>query len=66
LGQLTGALLTGTVNAVVGAALVLGLFRRDLTGRARRLLLTANVVVIAVLATTAVLADDFERAARRA
>ncbi|MFK0118798.1 polyamine aminopropyltransferase [Streptomyces sp. NPDC090994] len=66
LGQLTGALVTGTVNAVVGAALVLGLFRRDLTGRARRLLLTANVVVIAVLATTAVLADDFERAARRA
>ncbi|MFA3877430.1 polyamine aminopropyltransferase [Streptomyces sp. MMCC 100] len=66
LGQLTGALLTGTVNAAVGAALVLGLFRRDLTRRARWLLLTANAVVLALLATATVLADDFERAARQA
>ncbi|WP_412080334.1 polyamine aminopropyltransferase [Streptomyces sp. SCL15-6] len=66
LGQLTGALLTGTVNAAVGAALVLGLFRRDLTRRARWLLVTANVVVLAVLASATVLADDFERAARHA
>ncbi|MFB7653955.1 MULTISPECIES: polyamine aminopropyltransferase [unclassified Streptomyces] len=66
LGQLTGALLTGTVNVVVGAALVLGLFRRDLTRRARWLLLTANVLVLALLATATVLADDFERAARQA
>ncbi|AXL89470.1 spermidine synthase [Streptomyces sp. CB09001] len=66
LGQLTGALLTGTVNAVVGAALVLGLFRRDLTRRARWLLLIANAVVLALLATATVLADDFERAARHA
>ncbi|MFD0250330.1 polyamine aminopropyltransferase [Streptomyces sp. NPDC127113] len=66
LGQLTGALLTGTVNAVVGAALVLGLFRRDLTRRARWLLLTANLLVLALLATATVLAGDFERAARQA
>ncbi|MFG3218590.1 polyamine aminopropyltransferase [Streptomyces sp. NPDC048185] len=66
LGQLTGALLTGTVNAAVGAALVLGLFRRDLSRRARRLLVTANVVVLAVLTSATVLADDFERAARHA
>ncbi|MFE0818531.1 polyamine aminopropyltransferase [Streptomyces sp. NPDC058847] len=66
LGQLTGALLTGTVNAVVGAALVLGLFRRDMSRRARWLLLTANAVVLALLATATVLADDFERAARHA
>ncbi|MFG3319646.1 polyamine aminopropyltransferase [Streptomyces sp. NPDC048171] len=66
LGQLTGALLTGTVNAVVGAALVLGLFRRDLTRRARWLLLTANLLVLALLATATVLAADFERAARQA
>ncbi|MEJ1198128.1 MULTISPECIES: polyamine aminopropyltransferase [unclassified Streptomyces] len=66
LGQLTGALLTGTVNALVGAALVLGLFRRDMTRRARWLLLTANAVVLALLATATVLADDFERAARHA
>ncbi|MGQ4426639.1 spermidine synthase, partial [Streptomyces violaceoruber] len=64
--EITGALLTGTVNAVVGAALVLGLFRRDLTSRARWLLLTANAVVLALLATATVLAGDFERAARHA
>ncbi|AKZ57010.1 putative spermidine synthase 2 [Streptomyces ambofaciens ATCC 23877] len=66
LGQLTGALVTGTVNALVGTALVLGLFRRDMTGRARWLLLTANAVVLSLLATATVLADDFERAARHA
>ncbi|MDH2387832.1 polyamine aminopropyltransferase [Streptomyces sp. HNM0663] len=66
LGQLTGALLTGAVNAVAGGGLVLWLFRRDLTARARGVLLVANVVVLAVLATAAVLVDDFERAARQA
>jgi spermidine synthase len=66
LGQLTGALLTGAVNVVAGGALVLGLFHRDLTRRARRLLLTANVTVLAVLACATVLVDDFERAARQA
>ena len=66
LGQLTGALLTGTVNAVAGAVLVLGLFRRDLTCRARCLLLAANLAVLALLATAAVLVDDFERATRQA
>ncbi|AMW11898.1 spermidine synthase [Streptomyces qaidamensis] len=66
LGQLTGALLTGAVNAVVGGALVLGLFRRDLTRRARWLLLLGNALVLTVLATAAVLVDDFERAARQA
>ncbi|MFI5687303.1 polyamine aminopropyltransferase [Streptomyces sp. NPDC051636] len=66
LGQLTGALLTGTVNAVAGGALVLGLFRRDLTRRARWLMLLANLTVLGVLACSAVLVDDFERAARHA
>ncbi|MEU6229664.1 polyamine aminopropyltransferase [Streptomyces sp. NPDC047042] len=66
LGQLTGALLTGTVNALVGGALVLGLFRRDLTRRGRWLLVVTNVTVIGVLAAAAVLVDDFERAARHA
>ncbi|MEU1849580.1 polyamine aminopropyltransferase [Streptomyces sp. NPDC019990] len=66
LGQLTGALLTGAVNAVVGGALVLGLFRRDLTRRARGLLLLGNALVLAALASAAVLVDDFERAARHA
>ncbi|MEU0215263.1 polyamine aminopropyltransferase [Streptomyces sp. NPDC006265] len=66
LGQLTGALLTGAVNTVVGGALVLGLFRRDLTRRARWLLLIGNGLVLAVLASATVLVDDFERAARQA
>ncbi|MEV0253155.1 polyamine aminopropyltransferase [Streptomyces sp. NPDC050732] len=65
-GQLTGALFTGAVNAVAGGALVLGLFRQDLSARGRWVLLTANVVVLSLLATAAVLVDDFERAARRA
>ncbi|GHI06105.1 spermidine synthase [Streptomyces cellostaticus] len=66
LGQLTGALLTGTVNVVAGGALVLGLFRRDLTHRARWTLLVAGLVVLGVLASAVALAGDFERAARRA
>ncbi|MFG3024636.1 polyamine aminopropyltransferase [Streptomyces sp. NPDC048254] len=66
LGQLTGTLLTGTVNVVVGGALVLGLFRRDLSRRARWTLLVANVTVLGVLASAAAHVDDFERAARHA
>ncbi|OKK18586.1 spermidine synthase [Streptomyces sp. CB00455] len=66
LGQLTGAMLTGTVNALVGGGLVLWLFRRDLSRRSRVLLIVANVTVLAVLACATVLADDFERVARRA
>ncbi|MFJ6085768.1 polyamine aminopropyltransferase [Streptomyces sp. NPDC092369] len=66
LGQLTGVLITGTVNAIAGCALVLGLFRRDLTRRARWLLVIANVAVLGLLASAAVLVDDFERAARQA
>ncbi|WP_274560924.1 polyamine aminopropyltransferase [Streptomyces spiramyceticus] len=64
-GQLTGALVTGAVNTVAGGALVLLLFRRDLTPRSRWLLIVANAVVLALLATATVLVDDFERAARR-
>ncbi|MBW5483414.1 polyamine aminopropyltransferase [Streptomyces bambusae] len=66
LGQLTGAMLTGAVNAAVGGALVLWLFRRDLGRRARWLLPAANLAVLAVLASATLLADDFERVARRA
>ncbi|MEV1079756.1 polyamine aminopropyltransferase [Streptomyces sp. NPDC050211] len=66
LGQLTGALITGAVNAVVGGALVLGLFRSDLTLRSRWLLVLANLTVLGVLAAAAVHVDDFERAARHA
>ncbi|MFJ6867439.1 polyamine aminopropyltransferase [Streptomyces termitum] len=66
LGQLTGALVTGAVNAVAGAVLVLWSFRRDLTGRTRALVVGVNLAVLGVLATATVLVDDFEQAARRA
>lgn len=66
LGQLTGALFTGAVNAAAGGALILWVFRRDLTSRSRWLLVLVNGAVIAALATATVLVDDFERAARRA
>ncbi|MFE3633699.1 polyamine aminopropyltransferase [Streptomyces sp. NPDC059168] len=66
LGQLTAALLTGAVNVIAGGALVLGLFRRDLSRRARWTLLLAGLTALGVLAAAAALADDFERAARHA
>ncbi|MFI8254320.1 spermidine synthase [Streptomyces filamentosus] len=66
LGQLTGALVTGAVNAVAGAVLVLWFFRRDLTARTRALVIGVNLAVLGVLATATVLVDDFEEAARRA
>ncbi|MDQ0795438.1 polyamine aminopropyltransferase [Streptomyces sp. B1I3] len=66
MGQLSGALFTGAVNAAAGGALVLWVFRRDLGTGSRRLLIVVNVTVIALLATASVLVDDFERAARRA
>ncbi|MFI6345106.1 polyamine aminopropyltransferase [Streptomyces sp. NPDC050560] len=66
LGQFTGSLLTGAVNALAGGILVLGLFRWDLGRRSRWLLITSNVAVLGVLAATACHVDDFERAARRA
>ncbi|MFE6778426.1 polyamine aminopropyltransferase [Streptomyces sp. NPDC057702] len=66
LGQLLGALLTGAVNVVVGGALVLGVFRRDLTGRGRRALIAVNGLVLVLLVGAVALAGPFERAARRA
>ncbi len=66
LGQLTGALVTGAVNALAGGALVLWLFRGDLSVRARWTLLTANGLVLVVLAVCAALSGLFEDAARHA
>jgi len=65
-GQLTGALVTGAVNAVAGGALVLWLFRRDLSARSRWALIVVNALVLALLAAGAVLTPSFERAARQA
>lgn len=66
LGQLSGALLTGAVNALAGGALVLWLFGRDLTTRGRWVLIAANGAVLAVLAAGTFLVPSFERAARQA
>ncbi|MTE19839.1 polyamine aminopropyltransferase [Streptomyces sp. TRM43335] len=66
LGQLSGALAVGTVNAAAGGALVLWLFGGDLSRRSRRLLVLVNAVVMALLLTCAVVVDSFERAARQA
>ncbi|MQY14196.1 Polyamine aminopropyltransferase [Streptomyces sp. RB5] len=66
LGQITSALATGAVNAAVGGAVVLWLFRRDMSPRARYALLAGNALVLAALLTAATLAGPFEQAARRA
>ncbi|MEV0263099.1 polyamine aminopropyltransferase [Streptomyces sp. NPDC050617] len=66
LGQLSGALLTGGINAVAGGALVLWVFHHDLSARQRRLLIGVNVLALAVLAAGAALTAPFERAARQA
>ncbi|WP_420824800.1 spermidine synthase, partial [Streptomyces coryli] len=66
LGELTSALLTGAVNAAVGGALVLWLFRYDLSPRARWGLFAGNAAVLALLAAATILTAPFERAARTA
>ncbi|WP_432038448.1 polyamine aminopropyltransferase [Streptomyces cucumeris] len=65
-GQLTGALVTGAVNVVAGAALVLWLFRRDLSRRAHWALIVSNVTVLSLLAVGVAFTPSFERAARQA
>ena len=49
LGQLHAALFTGVVNALAGGAVVLWLFRHDLSRRSRSALTAALVTVVAVL-----------------
>lgn len=65
-GQLTGALLTGVVNAVAGGVVVLWLFRYDVSIRARWGLLAANGAVVVLLIVATVFVASFERAARHA
>ncbi|MCK7625456.1 polyamine aminopropyltransferase [Streptomyces sp. RS10V-4] len=66
LGQLSGALVTGAVNLVAGAVLVLWLFGGDLTARARWALAGLTVAVLALLGAGVALSGPFEQAARRA
>ncbi|WP_051811769.1 spermidine synthase, partial [Kitasatospora sp. MBT63] len=65
-GQATGALVTGAVNAVAGAAVVLWLFRDEPSRRTRVLLWTGCGLVLAVLAAAAACTGAIERAARQA
>ncbi|GAA2458790.1 polyamine aminopropyltransferase [Streptomyces macrosporus] len=66
LGQLSGALVVGAVNAAVGCAMVLGLFRQDLSRRARRVLLATNALITALLIAGTTVVGPFENATRRA
>lgn len=66
LGQATGALVTGAVNAVAGAVVVLWLFPREPSRRVRVLLWTLCGTVLVLLAVAAALTGAFERAARHA
>ncbi|MEE1788179.1 polyamine aminopropyltransferase [Streptomyces sp. SP17BM10] len=66
LGPGTGALVTGAVNAVSGAAVVLWLFREEPAPRIRLLLWAACGLVLALLAGAAAGSDAIENAARHA
>ncbi|MFG3051223.1 polyamine aminopropyltransferase [Kitasatospora sp. NPDC048239] len=65
-GQGTGALVTGAVNAVAGAAVVLWLFREEPAPKVRMLLWGGCALVLAVLAAAAAWSGAVERAARHA
>jgi spermidine synthase len=65
-GQLTGALLTGVVNASAGGVVVLWLFRHDVTARMRWGLLAVNGAVVLLLLAGTAFVGSFERAAREA
>ncbi|HEV7627340.1 MAG TPA: polyamine aminopropyltransferase [Streptomyces sp.] len=65
-GQLTGALLTGVVNALAGGVVVLWLFRHDVSARMRWGLLTVNGAVVLLLIGGTAFVGSFERAAREA
>ncbi|WP_081748520.1 polyamine aminopropyltransferase [Nocardiopsis sp. CNT312] len=61
-----GALMVGALNAVVGVAVVLWLFRSQLTRRAHIALASGLALIVAVLALAFVYAERFEVDARQA
>ncbi|AUY54323.1 polyamine aminopropyltransferase [Streptomyces sp. CB01881] len=65
-GPGTGALVTGAVNAVAGAAVVLWLFREEPAPRIRMLLWCCCGLVLTALAAAAAWSGAIERAARSA
>ncbi|WP_184080554.1 polyamine aminopropyltransferase [Nocardiopsis mwathae] len=66
LGLPKGALVVGALNAVVGVAVVLWLFRSELTPRGRALLGVGLALVVGVLAGAYFASDRFEMSARQA
>lgn len=64
-GLVRGALLVGALNATAGLALVVGVFRRRISLRARAVLAVAAVLAAAVLGGTYAYADRFEVSARQ-
>ncbi|WP_051942617.1 polyamine aminopropyltransferase [Streptacidiphilus rugosus] len=65
LGQLTGALLTGVVNAAAGGLIALWLFREEPAPRARLLLWLLSGAVVTILLLAWAGSGAFERAAQR-
>ncbi|MEO3782373.1 polyamine aminopropyltransferase [Actinocorallia sp. B10E7] len=65
-GQIKGALVVGTVNAVAGVAVVLWVFRADVRRTTRAVLWGAMAGVLVVLTGVYGLADRFEMTARQA
>ncbi len=65
LGRLNAALLTGVVNVLAGGAVVLWLFRGDLSVRARLALCAVNTVVVGALLTGVLLGGPLEAATSR-
>jgi spermidine synthase len=64
-GQLRGALVVGSVNAVAGVAVVLWVFRHQTRRFVQLSLLATMAAVLAVLGTVYALADDIEVTARQ-
>ncbi|WP_217250989.1 polyamine aminopropyltransferase [Streptomyces sp. AC602_WCS936] len=64
-GQLKGALVVGSVNAVAGVIVVVFIFRRELRRMVKAGLLAGVAAVLAVLCTAYVFADDLEVTARQ-
>ncbi|MDT0270711.1 polyamine aminopropyltransferase [Streptomyces sp. DSM 44915] len=64
-GQLRGALVVGAVNAVVGMAVVLWIFRRQTRRMVRGALLATMAVILTLLTGAYVFADDIEITARQ-
>ncbi|MCC5698444.1 hypothetical protein LH612_35455, partial [Klebsiella pneumoniae] len=65
-GLIQGALVVGLLNAAAGIGLVFTVFRTELPGRGKLLLVAGTAVVGGTLGGAFLYADDFELTARQA